>query len=65
MITVALRPEPRIVEGEIAAREFELVKRWLALNSDTLIDYWNGTIEYTEDVLQAIKPIAASVQTAR
>jgi hypothetical protein len=28
-------------------------------NRDTLIDDWNGTIEYNEDAINAIKPIGA------
>lgn len=58
MITVAVRPAPRIVRGRISAREFELVKRWIELNERALLDYWNGVIAYTEDVLDAIKPLA-------
>ncbi len=58
MITVAVRPSPHIVRGRISAREFELVKRWIELNERALTDYWNGVIEYTEDVLDAIKPLA-------
>ena len=37
--------------------EFDLVNRWIELNHDVLIDYWDGTIEYTEDAISAIKPI--------
>src|SRR5713101_5202683 len=45
MITVAIRPVPRITRGRINAREFDLVKKWLELNTDVLIGYWNGAIE--------------------
>jgi hypothetical protein len=58
MITVAVRPTPRIIRGEMAAREFDLVKRWIALNQDVLVDYRNGAIEYTEDALAALGPIS-------
>jgi hypothetical protein len=37
--------------------EFDLVKRWIELNRNVLIDYWNGDIEYTEDALAAITPL--------
>ncbi len=57
MLTVALRPGPRLIRGEMNASEFDLVRRWIELNRDVLIDYWNGDIEYTEDALAAIKPI--------
>ena len=57
MITVALRPTARVVRGRLDAREFELVRKWLDLNADVLIDYWNGVIEYTEDVIKAPKKL--------
>ena len=60
MITVAVRPTPRIVRGKLTAREFDLVKRWIALNDYVLVDYWNGVIEYTEDALSALRPLAAA-----
>jgi hypothetical protein len=56
MITVAVRPAPRIVRGRLNTQEFDLVRRWIDLNMD-LVDYWNGDIEYTEDALDAIKPV--------
>lgn len=57
MLTVAVRPIPRLIRGEISARDFGLVSRWIELNRDVLIDYRNGDIEYTEDALKAIEPI--------
>jgi hypothetical protein len=62
MITVAVRPVPRLIRGRINAREFELVKDWIELNAGALVDYWNGTIEYTEDVLDAIKRLPETDQ---
>lgn len=57
MLTVAVRPAPRCVRGSISAAEFDLVRRWIELNHDVLIDYWNGDIEYTEDAIAALKPL--------
>ena len=57
MLTVAVRPNPRLIRGKMTAYEFNLVRRWIELNRSMLIDYWDGTIEYTEDALNAIKPI--------
>jgi hypothetical protein len=59
MITVAVRPVPRVIRGELSARELDLVREWIELNRAILIDYWDGAIEYTEDALDAIRPIAA------
>jgi hypothetical protein len=63
MITVAVRPEPRIVRGRMNTFEFDLVRHWIEKNRDALIDYWNGDIEYTEDVLNAIRPIGDIEET--
>jgi hypothetical protein len=57
MYTVALRPAPRLIRGRLSTQEFDLVRKWIELNMDVLLDYWNGDIEYTEDVLSAIKPV--------
>lgn len=57
MITVAIRPHVRVLRGELSARELDLLTRWIHLNRDVLVDYWDGVIEYTEDALNALKPI--------
>jgi hypothetical protein len=59
MITVAIRPSARVVRGRLAPHDLDLLTQWIDLNRDTLIDYWNGIIEYTEDAMNAIKPIGA------
>jgi hypothetical protein len=46
---VAICPVPRLNSGALPARDFDLVARWIAHNSEALIDYWNGalgTIEF-------------------
>jgi hypothetical protein len=57
MLTVVVRPAPRLIRGKMNRGELDLVARWIELNRDVLIDYWDGAIEYTEDALSAIKPI--------
>jgi hypothetical protein len=57
MITVAIRPSIRVVRGRLDAHDVALLTQWIDANRDTLIDYWNGIIEYTEDAMNAIKPI--------
>ena len=57
MYTVALRPAPRLIRGRLNTQDFDLVRRWIELNMDVLVDYWNGDIEYTEDALDAIRPL--------
>jgi hypothetical protein len=58
MVTVAVRPVPRVVQGHVSGAEFELLRRWIELNEPVLVDYWNGVIEYTEDVLSTLRPIS-------
>jgi hypothetical protein len=60
MATVALRPTVRVVGGALDPRDLGLLTRWIELNRNTLIDYWNGDIEYTEDAIAAIVPVDAS-----
>ena len=65
MATVVVRPVPRIVGGEIDGREFALLARWIELNRDVLVRYWNGEIEYTEDAIAAIRPFDDSDASSR
>ena len=41
---LAIRPSPRVVEGRLSLEDQEGVTRWIALNAETLIGYWNGDI---------------------
>jgi hypothetical protein len=60
MVTVAIRPSVRVVRGALDPRDLALLTRWIDLNRNTLIEYWNGDIEYTEDAIAAIIPVGAS-----
>jgi hypothetical protein len=59
MVTVAIRPSVRVVKGVLDSHDRELLTRWVDLNRDVLVDYWNGVIEYTEDAISALKPVHA------
>jgi hypothetical protein len=54
MITVSVRPTVRVVKGTLDPRGLALLMRWIELNKDVLIAYWDGIIEYTEDAIAAI-----------
>ena len=58
MLTATVRPTVRIIGGQLSARELALLTQWIELNQDVLVRYWNGDIEYTEDAINAIKPIS-------
>ena len=57
MATVALRPAVRVVRGKLDASDLGLLARWIELNREVLIRYWDGDIEYTEDAIAALRPI--------
>jgi hypothetical protein len=58
-VKVAIRPTVRLKDGYLDAQKLALLTRWVDLNRDALIKYWDGEIESTADVLQVLKPIAA------
>ena len=37
---IALRPEPRLLHGDLSADERRAIYAWIELNLDVLIDYW-------------------------
>ena len=58
LVSVAIRPEVRVVGGgKMSAHDLALLKKWVEVNQDVLIKYWDGEIEYTEDAIAALKPI--------
>jgi hypothetical protein len=59
LIHVALRPTLRVVSkhGSLSADELALLSRWVELNRETILGYWNGDIEYTEEAIARLKPI--------
>lgn len=56
-VTVSVRPEIEIVEGELPAGGLRLLRRWIELNHEVLVKFWEGEIEYTEDVLTQLRPV--------
>jgi hypothetical protein len=48
--TVAVRPRPRVLHGELSQNYNEAVSAWVELNESALIEYWNGTISTVEFV---------------
>jgi hypothetical protein len=45
---VAIRPTPRLVEGQLSPLDMNVVNDWLRLNEAALVDYWEGTIGTVE-----------------
>ena len=41
---VAIRPEPKVLHGNLAVKDERLVAEWIGKNQATLIAYWDGEI---------------------
>jgi len=57
MVSVAIRPSVHVVEGKMSAGDLKLLSRWVEVNRDVLIRYWDGDIESTKDAINLIRPI--------
>jgi len=57
LISIALRPELRVIgDAELSARDLEALRKWVELNFETLLDYWQGEIA-TDEALAHLRPI--------
>ena len=56
MAAVAVRPEVRVVEGSLSGGDLTLLKRWISLNHDVILSYWNGDID-TADAVGSLKSL--------
>ena len=56
-ITVTVRPEVEVIEGALPPGTMRQLRRWIELNREVLVKFWEGEIEYTEDVLRALTRI--------
>lgn len=57
MVSVAIRPDVRVVEGEMNAGDLALLKKWVELNHDVLVRHWDGDLYSSKDAIDAIRPI--------
>jgi hypothetical protein len=55
--SVSVRPTVNIVAGDLSAADLAKLRQWIDLNRDVILGHWDGTIEYSEDVLAALRPI--------
>lgn len=56
MISVGIRPEVHVIAGEMSGRDLALLRKWIDLNRDVIMRYWNSEID-TVDALEAIRSI--------
>ena len=58
MTSVSVRPNIEVVAGPpLSADDLVLVRRWIELNRDTILDYWSGRI-YTNELIARLQPIS-------
>jgi hypothetical protein len=57
MVSVAIRPNVHVVEGKMSASDLKLLSRWVELNRDVWVRYWDGDIESTKDAINLIRLI--------
>jgi len=55
--TVGLRPEVRIIHGDIPAKDFEQIKKWAELNMAALLEFWNSEDMDSADIISMLKSI--------
>jgi len=55
--TVSVRPDVRVIEGNLTANDLALLDKWIELNRNVIIRYWEGDILYTEGALAALVPL--------
>jgi hypothetical protein len=54
--SIGVRPQPHeTVAGSLPAADVALVSRWIELNRQTIVDFWNDTIGIHEVVAQLQK----------
>jgi len=58
LVSVTVRPDVQVVGGgKVAAHDLDLLRKWIALNREVIVKYWEGEIEYTEDAIAELRPL--------
>jgi hypothetical protein len=58
MTSVAIRPTVRVVKGEISGANLALLTKWINLNREVIMKYWEGDIS-TKNAIAAVRPMSA------
>jgi hypothetical protein len=60
MATVAVRPAPQLVAGQLSAAEMQAISDWIRLNEAVLVAYWDSQID-TAELIQRLRPLSPPV----
>jgi len=52
---MAIRPAPRLIEGELSPVDQAAAAKWITANADALMEYWNGDIDTAELIGRLVK----------
>jgi hypothetical protein len=54
-MTVSIRPDVRVLNGDIAESELDSLRRWIRLNRRVIEGHWNGKISFSKDAIDRIR----------
>jgi hypothetical protein len=59
LVSVAIRPDVRVVSGKLNNSSLALLRQWVSLNRDMIVKYWNNGMETMDslDVYSAVKSL--------
>jgi hypothetical protein len=57
-VTVSVHPQVVVLRGELRRGELELLRKWIELNREVLVRFWDGDIPDTLEVLEQLRPLA-------
>ena len=58
--SVAVRPTPHLVGGQLPAADLLAVSEWIRRNEAVIVGYWEGTID-TGELIQRLQPISPPI----
>ena len=58
--SVAVRPTPHLVAGQLSAVDMRAVSEWIRHNEGMIVSYWDGTID-TGELIQKLQPLSAPI----
>jgi hypothetical protein len=56
-IVVSVRPEVEVLRGQLRPTELQSLRKWIELNREVLVKFWDGDIQDTLQVLEQLKPL--------
>jgi hypothetical protein len=60
MATIAVRPAPLLVAGQLSAADLQAVSEWIRLNEAALVAYWDCQID-TAELMRHLRPLSPPV----